>query len=220
MFAQIVEPRVAAHEKTPVLERFDVKIGVAQRRGIADNFFRNVVERDDPFRAAEFIDDNGEPLGVGEKTAEQIHRFHRFRDIRRRAHQLGVMLGRIEQEQFHVEHADDLVRRIGVDGDAMVAALAQLRDRLFVRQVVGQRERIHSGRHAILSGLVAELDDFLDHLGFRLLQRPFFFADFNQGLEFFIGQMRASTNVPGRDQLDYGNTDCFQGATDGFEQWD
>ena len=39
---EVVEPRVAAHEETPVFQRLDVKIGVAQRRGIADDFLDDV----------------------------------------------------------------------------------------------------------------------------------------------------------------------------------
>src|SRR5205814_1920403 len=73
MLAQVVQARVAAHEKPAVLERFDVKFGVAQGQGVANNFLGNIVERDDSFGAAEFIHDDGETLGVREKTAEQIH---------------------------------------------------------------------------------------------------------------------------------------------------
>ena len=68
MLAQIVEPGVAAHEEAPVLQRLDVEIGVAQRRGVADDFLDDIGQGDDSFGPAEFIDHDGEPLGVGEKT--------------------------------------------------------------------------------------------------------------------------------------------------------
>ena len=68
MLAQVVEPRVAADEEASVLERLDVKIGVAQRRGIADDFLDDVRQRNDAFGPAEFIDHDGESLRMGEKA--------------------------------------------------------------------------------------------------------------------------------------------------------
>ena len=190
MLAEVVEPGVPADEEAPILERLDVEIGIAQRRGVAHDFLDDVGKRDDSFRAAEFIDHDGEPLRMGEKTAEQIHRFHRLRHEGGRDQHLGVMLAGIEQKQFHVEDPDDLVRSVRIDRHAAMAPLLQLRDRFFVRQVVRQREGIHPRRHAILRGLVSQLDDLLDHLAFRFVQRALLFAHLDQRLEFFVAQAR------------------------------
>ena len=83
MLGEIVEPRVAAHEKAAFLQRLDVKIGVPERRGVAQDFLDNVRQGDDPLGPAEFIDHDREPLRMGEKTAQQSIAAHRLRDDRR-----------------------------------------------------------------------------------------------------------------------------------------
>src|SRR2546423_3246806 len=219
MLAQVVQARVTAHEKPAVLEWFDVKLGVAQGQGVADDFLCNIGERDNSFGAAEFIHDDGETLGVREKAAEQIHRLHRFRDVGRCAHQLGVMVAWIEEEQFCVEDADDLVRRVGVNRNAVMPALPQLRDCVFIRQVVGQRERIDPRRHAILRGFVAELDDFLDHFAFGLVERALFLANFDEGFEFLVAQPHSFSKMQWRQTIDDRVTRALEHAADAIQQW-
>ena len=126
---QVVEPRVAADEKPPVLERLDVKIGLPERHGVADDFFDDIGERDDSFGAAEFIDHDREPLRMGEKAAEQIVRAHRFRHERRRAQVLGIVIVGIEQERFDVENAERFgpaSRRRPARGDAASLAICAI----------------------------------------------------------------------------------------------
>ena len=123
MFRQIVEPRVPADEKAAILERLDVKLGVAERRRVADDFLDDVVEGDNSLRPAKLVHHDREPLRLGEKTAEQLHRRHRLGDIRRGNERFGVMRRGIEQELLYVDNADDVVGRVGVDRDAAMAAL-------------------------------------------------------------------------------------------------
>ena len=83
----------------------------------------------------------------------------------------------VEQEQFYVDDPEDLIGRIGVNGDAAVAFLLQARNCILVSQIVRQHEAVHARRHAILRSLIAELDDFLDHLSFAVVKRAFLLAD-------------------------------------------
>src|SRR5438874_3192059 len=127
---------------------------------------------------------------------------------------------RMEQKRFYLDDAENIVGRIGVDWNAAMPARFQLRDRFLIGEVIGEGKHVDPRCEDIFRGFVAELEYFLDHLAFSFLEGALFGTDLNQGLEFFIGQMSASANVPGRDQFDDGNADCFQGATDRFEQWD
>src|SRR6476661_8404693 len=127
---------------------------------------------------------------------------------------------RMEQKRFYFDDAENVVWRIGVDRNATMPARFQLRDRFLIGEIIREGKHVNPRCEYIFRGFVAQLEYFLDHLAFGFLEGALLGTDLNQGFEFFIGQMRASTNVPGRDQLDDGNADCFQGATDSFEQWD
>jgi hypothetical protein len=64
-----------------------------------------------------------------------------------------------------------------------------------VREVVGHRERVHARGHAVFRGLVAELDDLLDHLALRLVQRAILGAQLDQCFEFVFVE-----KVPGLER--------------------
>src|SRR5438067_5164838 len=125
---------------------------------------------------------------------------------------------RMEQKRFYFDDAENVVGRIGVDRNATMPERVQLRDHFLIRAAIGNGKHVDPRCEDIFRGFVAQLEYFLDHLAFSFLERALLSTDLNQGFEFFIGQMRASANVSGRDQLDDGGADCFQGATDGFEQ--
>ena len=192
---EIVEACLAANEKAIAIEFLDVEIGVAERRGVANDVLDNVGERNDAFDAAEFIDDDGHALGTRQETAEQIERAHGFGDERRRQQHLRVVRARIHQENFRVENAEDVVRVIGVDGHALVPSGLQQRDRFVICKVVRQRKSVDARRHAILRGFVAQFEDFLDHLALGLVQRALFLTDLDQRLEFFVAQVRARAQL-------------------------
>ena len=119
---------------------------------------------------------------MGQEEFEQIERSHRFRHKRRGQQRLGIMLARIEQEQFDVDDADNVVRSIGINRHTPEALLFQLRDHIFVREIVRDGKRLDPWRHAILRCLVSQLDDFLDHLALGFLQRSFFLTNFDERL--------------------------------------
>ena len=72
MFAQIIETRVAAHEKFAVAERLDVKLQTVPRHGVAENFLDDILHGDDSFRAAKFVNHHAHALGMSEKKLEQF----------------------------------------------------------------------------------------------------------------------------------------------------
>ncbi len=96
--------------------------------------------------------------------------------------------------------------------------LLQLRDGFFVRQIIGERERVHARRHAILRRLVAQLDDLLDHFAFRLLQCALLFTHLDERLEFFVTQARPILQVTRREAIDHGRADPFEQMSDTVEQ--
>ncbi len=128
------------------------------------------------------------------------------------------MFRRVEQKHFHIDDPGNLIGRLHINRHAAVALFFQARDRLFIRQIVRQRESVHPRRHAIFRGFVAQLDDLLDHLAFRLLQRTFLFADFYQRLQFLIAQTRARAQMQWRQKIDNECADVFQSATGAIEQ--
>ena len=64
--------------------------------------------------------------------------------------------------------------------------LLQTRDYFLVSQIIRKHEAVYARPHAILRCFVAKLDDFLDHLGFALVQCAFLFTDLKQRSQFLI----------------------------------
>ena len=124
MLVQIVEACVTADQKLSIFERLNVKIDFsAGRRRATENFLNDVRHGDNSFGAAKFVDHNCERLRMGQEKLEQIERAHRLRHERRGQQGFGVMFGRIEQEQFDIDDANDVVRRVGINRNAAVAFL-------------------------------------------------------------------------------------------------
>src|SRR5205085_3244401 len=99
----------------------------------------------------------------------------------------------------------------------MMPALPELRHRFFIRQVVGQSERIDTRRHAILRGLVAEFDDFLDHLALGLMERSLFFADLDQGFEFLVAKPHSFSEMLRCQSIDDRGAGAFDQAADAIK---
>src|SRR5215468_9620164 len=118
MFAQIVQTRVTAHEKFAFAESLDVKLRTIAGRDPTENFLDDILHGDDSFNASEFVNHYAHALGMREKKLEQFHRAHRLRDKGRCDQSLGIMVRWIEQEKFYVNDAEDLIRRIGINGHA------------------------------------------------------------------------------------------------------
>ena len=104
-----------------VPQRLDVKGCILARHRAAENFFDDILHGDDSLCAAKFVHHHGHSLGTSKKKFEQLERAHGLGDKRRRQQFLGVVFRWVEQEQFYVDDPEDLIGRIGVNGDAAVA---------------------------------------------------------------------------------------------------
>src|ERR1700716_2728498 len=100
-----------------------------------------------------------------------------------------------------------------------MTSLFQLRDGFFISEVVGQREGIDARRHAILRGLVAELDDFLDHLAFRFVERALLFAHLDERLEFLVAHASPLSEMTRRETVDDRRAEMLEKAAHAIEQW-
>ena len=100
----------------------------------------------------------------------------------------------------------------GINRNEPIAAFLQPRDRLFVGEIVGQRETVDPRSHTIFRRFIAHLDDLLDHFAFSLVERAFLFADFHQGSEFLIAQSCPRSQSGRRDEVDNRRAGVFQRA--------
>src|SRR4029077_17796784 len=103
MFAYIVETRVAAHEKSTMTERLDIKSDIVPRHRIAKDLFDDVLHGDNPFDPAKLVNHHCHTLGVSYKKLEQFERMHRLGNKRGSDEFFGVMFRCIKQEQFHID---------------------------------------------------------------------------------------------------------------------
>ena len=88
----------------------------------------------------------------------------------------------IQQKQFHVDDAQNLIGRIGVDRDAAITIFLQAINRFVIRQIIRQHKTVDARRHAVLCGFISDLDDFLDDFGFSFVQSAFLFTHLKQCL--------------------------------------
>src|ERR1041385_962247 len=107
----------------------------------------------------------------------------------------------IEQEQFDIDDPDDLIRGIGVNGYAAMSLFLYALDCLFISQIVRQHESVYARRHTILRGSIAQLDDFLNHLSFAVVQRAVLFTHLKQCAQFFIAQTRSAGEMCWRETI-------------------
>ena len=174
----------------------DVERLLGERHGIADDLLDDVGQRDDALGAAVFIHDDGQPLRMIEEAAQQIDRLHRLRHEGRRE-RAAPCSARWDRAGNRARRARRGCRPASRHRPARGgSAGAQPRDEFLVGQIVGQREGIDARRHAILRRLVAELDDFLDHLALRLVQRALLGAQFHERFELLFAENMARSSAP------------------------
>ena len=109
---------------------------------------------------------------------------------------------RIEQEHFRVDDPENLIGRVRIDRNTAVSFFLQPRDHLSIRQIVWQGETIDPWGHAVFCGLIAEFDDFMNHLSFFFLQCAFLFAHFNQRSQLLVAQSLAGAQMQWREAID------------------
>ena len=71
---------------------------------LADDLLDHVLDGDQAFGAAEFVDDDGEMDPLGAHPREQIEHAHRFGHVERRAHQGADVVGRRRVADLDREH--------------------------------------------------------------------------------------------------------------------
>src|SRR5262249_12069984 len=96
--------------------------------------------------------------------------------------------------------------------------LLQMRNSVLVSQIVWQHETIHTRRHAILRCFIAELDDFLDHLGFAVVERAFLFANLKQCAQFLVAQAWAAAQMCWRESVEHIIAHDLESAADMIEK--
>jgi len=72
-------------------------------------------------------------------------------------------------------------------------------------------------RHAIARGLVAELDDFLDHLALGGVQRSLLRAELDQRAELFFTEEIGAGETRGREQLGHRFREALEMDRDGID---
>lgn len=148
------------------------RVGLDVGHGVADDLLQDVVEGDEADDAAVLVEDHGlVDAGVAElgEHAEGLHRAryeHGLADVLREVERLALERG--VEEVLGVEHAAEIVEVLAADGEDVLRMFAD--DAQVVAQGVGQVEPEHLGarRHQGVGGLVAHVEDAVDHglLGF------------------------------------------------------
>ena len=136
----------------------------------ADEFFENVFEGDDAGGTAVFVDDDGEMrlllLEFGEEVADLL-RFRRvvgwMDKIRKRFSCIDFIL---VQKVFRVNHTDNLVDGLIIDGNAAVAGFENQFDGVFYITVRTDGVDIDAGRHDFMDGCVIKFEGAGDDASF------------------------------------------------------
>ena len=216
--AQVVEPHVARDQEPALARVLDVELFVGGGDRVGDDLLHHVGRGDDSLGAAELVHHDGEPLGVGQKAAQQVERLHRFRDVAGRGEDLGVGNPRGEQKAFDIQQPHDVVGGVGVDGNPPEALGAERFERLVVGEIVGNGEDVQARRHAIAGGFVAQFEDLLDDLAFGQLERPLLHAPFDERFELRLVQRLPGGEFPGRQRVRGAVAGALQQAADGIER--
>ena len=142
---------------------------------LADDLLEQILERDDPLHRAVLVDHDGEMLVRAPELREQGGEILRLGHHRDRPHELGglhrgepAVVHRLDQVA-DVQHADDVVERLAVDGVPGVRRFEHRLQRLLGRQVDGDRDHLGPRHHHVRDLLVAEVEDLVEHLLLRVL---------------------------------------------------
>ncbi len=86
-----------------------------------------------------------------------------------------------------MDHADDVVERLGIDRIARALGLRDFVRGLLDRQLALQPDHLGARRHDLLGGLLAELEDALEESCVFLAERPSLLALLDQDPDFVGG---------------------------------
>lgn len=182
------------------------RVGLDVGHGVADDLLQDVAEGDEADDAAVLVEDHGlVDAGVAElgEHAEGLHRArheHGLADVLREVE--GLALERGVEEVFGVEHAAEVVEILAADGEDVLRMFAD--DAQVVAQGVGQVEPEHLGarRHQGVGGLVAHVEDAVDHGLLGFLEGAVLGALFDEVLDLVLGDGVLDVRVDAEQQQD------------------
>lgn len=184
------------------LDRVRLDVG----HGVADDLLQDVAEGDEADDAAVLVEDHGlVNAGVAEfgEHAEGLHRArhkHGLADVLREVERLALERG--VEEVLGVEHAAEVIEVLAADGEDVLRVFAD--DAQVVAQGVGQVEPEHLGarRHQGVGGLVAHVEDAVDHGLLGFLEGAVLGALLDEVLDLVFGDGVLDVRVDAEQQQD------------------
>ena len=189
----IFERRTAADAPSVVARTDDFRFGLLVKLvvDIADDFFQQVLHRDDAAHAAVLIHDNRHVDFFHLHVAEELVSLHCFRHevclAQQRAQGFRVVGLGIEQEVACVEDADDVVHVFVVDGEAAQTGIADGAEDFVLCIIHPDAGNVGAVGHDLFGSGIVELEDVFDHFLFRFLNRAVFAADVHHHADVVLG---------------------------------
>ena len=113
----------------------------------------------------------------------------------------GARSMREDAEQvLGVEHADDVIDGVGVDGNARLAALDDDLHGVVEGGVGLDGDHVDARHHDLADGGVGELEDVVDHLALVFFEHALLLADLDQQAQLVFGDERAALDRGAAEQ--------------------
>ena len=137
---------------------------------IADDFLDQILDRDQPVGAGEFIDHNRQVNPLGAHVGEHIERPARLWHIERLAHQRGPVrrrqgaIGEEGEDILDVDHPDHIIERLAVDRHARMAMFGEGRDHLLPANRRIDRDDLPARHRDVIGIVLGEVEQVAQHL--------------------------------------------------------
>ncbi len=135
-------------------------------RDVADDGLDQVLDGEQPVDAAVFVDDEGEVDARLAHLQQQVEHRHLRGDHQRVAQDVGELelLGAaaIGVDVLDVDHADDVIELLAVDGQAGMAFATDLFQRLLERHLGLHGDDVGARHHHVVSGLAGQAQHVVD----------------------------------------------------------
>ena len=159
----------------------------------ADDGLQKVLHRDYAGGAAVFVEHDGYVLTAVLQLAKHLGRGVRIRhEVDRAQYRSDVeVLRRVLRDELEqildVKHADNIVYRVLVNGDARIAFFYRYPDRFVDAVLNGDGLDFGAVGHYLVDADVVELEDVVDHLFFRLLDDARLLALLDHDADLLLG---------------------------------
>src|SRR5262245_54325810 len=124
---------------------------------VAHELFEQVLERDDAPESTRTIAHDGQVTPTAQHLEEEVVAPRRHGCLGNRAQPNVLSVGVLEHVE-RVDHPDDVVEGVAIDGDAAVARLRNSQRTVRAANALIEREHVRSWRHDLAERLVPELD--------------------------------------------------------------